>query len=142
MKLAQINIATAKYPLDGPELKDFIDNLDRINGIAEQSEGFVWRLKDDTNNATSIQAFENPNTIVNMSVWQSVDALKQFMFMTDHLSFMKRKGEWFEKSSRPNYVLWYVEDDHIPTLEEALDKLQLIEQQGPSEAAFDFKKIF
>ena len=72
MKLAQLNIATAKYSLDGPELKGFVDNLDRINGIAEQSEGFIWRLKDDTNNATSIQVFDNPNTIVNMSLWQSV----------------------------------------------------------------------
>ncbi len=76
MKLAQLNIALAKYPLDAPEIKEFVDNLDLVNGIAEESEGFVWRLKDDSGDATSIKLFEDPNMIVNMSVWESTDALK------------------------------------------------------------------
>lgn len=97
MKLAQLNIALAKYPLDAPEIREFVDNLDLVNGIAEESEGFVWRLKDDSGDATSIKLFEDPNMIVNMSVWESTDALKNFMFRTDHRDFMRRKSEWFHR---------------------------------------------
>lgn len=95
MKLAQLNIALAKYPLDAPEIKEFVDNLELVNGIAESSEGFVWRLKDESGDATNIQAFDDPNMIVNMSVWDSVDSLKNFMFRTHHRDFMRRKGIGF-----------------------------------------------
>lgn len=95
MKLAQLNIALAKYPSDAPEIKEFVDNLDLVNGIAEESEGFVWRLKDDSGDATSIKLFEDPNMIVNMSVWESTDALKNFMFRTDHRDFSAEKANGF-----------------------------------------------
>tara|TARA_B100001063_G_scaffold239139_1_gene262307 strand:- start:2571 stop:2885 length:315 start_codon:yes stop_codon:yes gene_type:complete len=84
MKLAQLNIALAKYPLDAPEIKDFVDNLDLINGVAENSAGFVWRLKDESGDATNIKLFDDPNMIINMSVWESVEDLKNFMFRTHH----------------------------------------------------------
>ncbi|REL32256.1 DUF3291 domain-containing protein [Thalassotalea euphylliae] len=140
--LAQLNIATALAPLDSPQLADFVDNLDRINGVAEQSPGFIWRLKDDTGNATDIQAFDNPQTIVNMSVWQDADVLKNFMFKTDHLSFMKRKAQWFEKSSQATYVLWWVEAEHRPTIAEAVAKLEYLRVHGETQAAFSFKQLF
>lgn len=95
MKLAQLNIALAKYPLDAPEIKEFVDNLDLVNGIAEESIGFVWRLKDDSGDATSIKLFEDPNMIVNMSVWESTDALKNFMFRTDHRDSCAEKANSF-----------------------------------------------
>ena len=139
MPIAQLNIATAKYPLDQPELKDFVDNLDRINHIAEQSPGFIWRLKDDSGNATNIQLFDNPNVIVNMSVWKDVAALKHFMFKPDHLAIMKRKREWFIPANEATYVLWEVADGHVPTLEEAMDKLQKLRTHGESAEAFSFK---
>ena len=140
--LAQLNIATALAPLDSPQLAEFVDNLDRINAIAEQSPGFIWRLKDDTGNATDIQAFDNPLTIVNMSVWQDVEALKTFMFMTDHLGFMKRKAQWFEKSPQATYVLWWIDADHQPTIAEAKEKLAYLRDHGESPAAFSFKQVF
>ncbi|REL36266.1 DUF3291 domain-containing protein [Thalassotalea euphylliae] len=140
--LAQLNIATALAPLDSPQLADFVDNLDRINGVAEQSPGFIWRLKDDTGNATDIQAFDNPQTIVNMSVWQDADALKNFMFKTDHLSFMKRKAQWFEKSSQATYVLWWIDAEHRPTITEAIAKLEYLRAHGETQAAFSFKQLF
>ena len=124
MKLAQINIALAKYPLDAPEIKEFVDNLELVNGIAESSEGFVWRLKDESGDATNIQAFDDPNMIVNMSVWDSVDSLKNFMFRTHHRDFMRRKGDWFHRLPEDTYVLWWIEEDHIPTLEEAIERLE------------------
>ncbi|MEZ8638445.1 DUF3291 domain-containing protein [Vibrio splendidus] len=139
MKLAQLNIALAKYPLDAPEIKEFVDNLELVNGIAESSEGFVWRLKDESGDATNIQAFEDPNMIVNMSVWDSVDSLKNFMFRTHHRDFMRRKGDWFHRLPEDTYVLWWIEEDHIPTLEEAIERLEHLREIGDTPYAFTFK---
>ncbi|PMH28297.1 hypothetical protein BCU71_06965 [Vibrio lentus] len=142
MKLAQLNIALAKYPLDAPEIKDFVDNLDLVNGIAESSEGFVWRLKDESGDATNIKAFDDPNMIVNMSVWDSVDSLKNFMFRTHHRDFMRRKNEWFHRLAEDTYVLWWVEDDHTPSLDEAIERLDHLREKGDTPYAFTFKTNF
>lgn len=142
MKLAQLNIALAKYPLDAPEIKEFVDNLELVNGIAESSEGFVWRLKDESGDATNIQAFDDPNMIVNMSVWDSVDSLKNFMFRTHHRDFMRRKGDWFHRLPEDTYVLWWIEEDHIPTLEEAIERLEHLREVGDTPYAFTFKTNF
>ncbi|OMO29973.1 hypothetical protein BH582_17600 [Vibrio sp. 10N.222.47.A9] len=142
MKLAQLNIALAKYPLDAPEIKEFVDNLELVNGIAESSEGFVWRLKDESGDATNIQAFDDPNMIVNMSVWDSVDSLKNFMFRTHHRDFMRRKGDWFHRLPEDTYVLWWIEEDHIPTLEEAIVRLEHLREIGDTPYAFTFKTNF
>ncbi|MCF6452242.1 DUF3291 domain-containing protein [Vibrio sp. MMG022] len=142
MKLAQLNIALAKYPLDAPEIKDFVDNLDLVNGIAEQSEGFVWRLKDESGDATNIKLFDDPNMIINMSVWDNVDTLKNFMFRTHHRDFMRRKGEWFHRLVEDTYVLWWIEDNHTPTAEEALARLQSLRENGDTPYAFTFKANF
>lgn len=142
MHLAQLNIARAKYPLDAPEIKDFVDNLDVVNAIAEQSEGFVWRLKDESGDATSIQAFDDPSLLINMSVWTSPDSLKDFMFRTHHRDFMRRKGEWFEKLNEDSYVLWWIEEGYIPTAEEAKARLQYLREHGDSPYAFTFKANF
>lgn len=142
MKLAQLNIALAKYALDAPEIKDFVDNLDLVNGIAESSEGFVWRLKDESGDATNIKAFDDPNMIVNMSVWDSVDSLKNFMFRTHHRDFMRRKNEWFHRLAEDTYVLWWVEDDQIPSLDEAIERLDHLREVGDTPYAFTFKTNF
>ena len=142
MKLAQLNIALAKYPLDAPEIKEFVDNLELVNGIAESSEGFVWRLKDESGGATNIQAFDDPNMIVNMSVWDSVDSLKNFMFRTHHRDFMRRKGDWFYRLPEDTYVLWWIEEDRIPTLEEAIERLEHLREIGDTPYAFTFKTNF
>ena len=142
MKLAQLNIALAKYPLDAPEIKEFVDNLELVNGIAESSEGFVWRLKDESGDATNIQAFDDPNMIVNMSVWDSVDSLKNFMFRTHHRDFMRRKGYWFHRLPEDTYVLWWIEEDDIPTLEEAIERLEHLREVGDTPYAFTFKTNF
>jgi len=142
VKLAQLNIALAKYALDAPEIKDFVDNLDLVNGIAESSEGFVWRLKDESGDATNIKAFDDPNMIVNMSVWDSVDSLKNFMFRTHHRDFMRRKNEWFHRLAEDTYVLWWVEDDHIPSLDEAIERLEHLREVGDTPYAFTFKTNF
>ncbi|WOH36364.1 DUF3291 domain-containing protein [Thalassotalea fonticola] len=142
MHLAQLNIAKAKYQLDAPEIKEFIDNLDPVNELAEQSDGFIWRLKDESGDATDIQAFSDPNIIVNMSIWESVDALKNFMFRTHHKDFLRRKKEWFHKLPEDSYVLWWVPVGSVPSIEEAIDRLTYLRANGDTPYAFTFKSNF
>ncbi|WP_285163188.1 DUF3291 domain-containing protein [Shewanella goraebulensis] len=142
MQLAQLNIAKCKFALDTPEMKDFVDNLDEVNGIAEISAGFVWRLKDESGDATQILAFDDPSLIVNMSVWDNVEALKNFMFRTHHRDFMRRKNEWFEHLSEDSYVLWWVAEGHIPDIKEAKERLLHLRENGDSAYAFTFKSNF
>lgn len=140
MQLAQLNIARTKAAMDDPLMKDFSDNLDPINTIAESSEGFIWRLQDESGDATSIQAFDDPALIVNMSVWESVEALKGFIFKTHHIDFLKRKSEWFDKLDEANYVLWWIPEGHEPSVEEAKVRLMYLREHGESSYAFSFKR--
>jgi heme-degrading monooxygenase HmoA len=142
MHLAQLNIAKAKYSLEAPEIKEFVDNLEHVNNLAESSSGFIWRLKDEDGDATNIQAFSDPNTIVNMSVWDSVDALKNFMFRTHHRDFLRRKKEWFYNIPEDSYVLWWIPVGHIPTIEEAVEKLEYLRSNGDTPNAFSFKSNY
>src|SRR5262245_20450952 len=95
--LAQLNIGRLRYSLDDPRMAEFVDNLDRVNGLAERAQGFVWRLKDDSGNATAMRAFADPRIIVNMSVWESVEALERYVWQTVHKRFYGRRHEWFDK---------------------------------------------
>lgn len=142
MHLAQLNIAKVKYPIDSPQMAGFTDNLEPINLLAESSEGFVWRLKDDSGDATHIQAFDDPDTIVNISVWQSTDALKNFMFRTHHKDFLARKKEWFEPMAEDNYVLWWIPEGALPSVEDAIERLMHLREHGDSPYAFSFKSNF
>ena len=139
--LAQLNIAILKAPIDSPLLADFVSNLDQINELAEKSDGFVWRLKSDDNNATSFRPL-GEDTIVNMSVWEDVDSLKEYVYKSAHAEFIGRRKEWFEKMGEAFMVLWWVPAGHIPTIDEALKKLELLKQAGASEEAFTFRNPF
>ncbi len=136
MHLAQLNIAKARAPLDDPQMAEFVENLEPVNTLADNSSGFVWRLQDDSGDATSINAFDDPAIIVNMSVWDSVDSLKRFLFKTHHLVYLKRKTEWFEKLPVASHVLWWIEVGHIPSLDEAKARLQYLRKNGESAYAF------
>ncbi|MGQ8363834.1 DUF3291 domain-containing protein [Glaciecola sp. 1036] len=121
---------------------EFVNNLDPINAIAESSEGFVWRLQDDSGDATDISVEGHPDIIVNMSVWENVESLKSFMFKTHHIDFLKRKKEWFKPIKQASYVLWWVPNGHIPTVQEAFEKLDYLRAHGESSQAFSFKSNF
>jgi hypothetical protein len=140
-QLAQINVATLKAPLDSPQLKDFVDNLDRINALAEQSPGFVWRLKGDGNDATSLRPL-GENVIVNMSVWRDVNALRDYVYQTAHIEIMRRKREWFDRPNGSPFALWWVPEGHEPTVAEAVARLQHLHQHGPTAEAFTFGEAF
>ena len=136
-RLAQINIDTFKAPVDSPLIAD----LDRINALADGQPGFVWRLTGEGNNATDIQPFENPLMAVNMSVWESPDALAAFVYRTAHRDVMRRRSEWFEKMEL-FMGLWWVPVGHQPTVEEGIAALETLRRLGPSPAAFTFRQPF
>jgi len=140
--LAQLNIALAKAPLDDPLLADFMAQLDAVNALAESTPGFVWRLKSDSGNATDIRAFDDPRMIVNMSVWDSVDALFAFTYKTAHAKVMNRRKEWFEPLPGPHMALWWIPVGTRPTVDEAKQRLDHLDTHGPTAAAFTFKVRF
>jgi hypothetical protein len=142
-QLAQLNIARLRHPTTHPAIKDFMDGLERINALAESSPGFVWRLKDDTGNATEVQHpwSHDPFIIVNLSVWTDPQSLKNFVYRSDHLDFYVRRADWFERPTEAHYVLWWVPEGHIPSLEEARERLEDYRRNGATERAFWFGKL-
>ena len=140
--LAQINIARMVAPLDSPVMHDFVANLDRINALAEAAPGFIWRLKGDGNDATSLRPYEDDRIIVNMSVWESIETLHQYAYYSGHVEIFRRRAEWFEKMTAPAVALWWIPAGHIPTVAEAKTKLDLLEKYGATPLAFTFKQRF
>ena len=140
--LAQLNIARPRAPLDHPIMAEFMANLARINALGDASPGFVWRLQDDGGNATALEQPFGPDLIVNMTIWQDVESLRAFAFRSEHVSFLRRRAEWFEKLAGPPTVLWWVPAGHRPTLAEAKARLDQLAQAGPSPAAFTFARAF
>jgi len=140
--LAQLNVGAILAPLDSPVMADFANNLDKINALAEASPGFIWRLKDDANNATSIQMFDDERIIVNMSVWETLEQLYQFAYKSMHAEFLKRRKEWFEKMGEMYYVLWYVPAGTVPGVMEARQRLEHLRAHGETPHAFSFSKRF
>jgi hypothetical protein len=140
--LAQLNIGRAKGPVGEAWMAEFMELLDPINALADRSPGFVWRLQDDAGNATSFRPYEDERMIVNMSVWESVEALWRFVYDSEHLDVMRRRREWFERFESLYMVLWWVPAGHIPSIDEAKERLALLEERGPTPDAFTFKVRF
>ena len=139
-ELAQMNVARLKAPLDSPQLADFVAALDRINAIADRSDGFVWRLQDDSGNATALHPM-GEDIIVNMSVWHDPQSLQAFVYRSDHVGVMRRRREWFEQMEL-YLVLWWVPRGHRPTPEEGIARLESLRSRGPSAEAFTFGNLF
>jgi uncharacterized protein DUF3291 len=140
--LAQINIARMVAPLDSPAMADFVANLDRINALAESVPGFIWRLKGEGNDATSLRPYEDNRIVVNMSVWESIDTLFQYAYYSGHAEVFRRRAEWFSKMTAPSLALWWMPAGHIPDVMEAKAKLDYIERHGPSPLAFTFRQRY
>lgn len=142
MHLAQVNIARMLAPIDDPVMADFVNNLDRINALAEKNEGFVWRLTGEENDATALRVFEDDFLIINMSVWESKESLFQFTYSSAHVEILKRKKEWFQKMTDMHMALWFVEIGHEPTPTEAKNRLRYLNQHGETPYAFGFKGTY
>ena len=137
--VAQVNIGTMVAATDDPRVAEFMDALEHVNAIADAAPGFVWRLQTDSGNATEIQIFPDPLTLVNMSVWESVDALKAYVYRSEHMDFFRRRAAWFEADAK-RVALWHVPDGTIPELDEAVRRIGFLERIGASPYAFGFAK--
>ncbi len=141
MYLAQLNIAASRFDLDDPRMADFVANLDRINAAAEAMPGFIWRFKDDSGTSVDAETPWDDNVIVNMGVWETPEHLEQFTWNTVHKRFYSRKTEWFEAMKSHHFVMWWVEEGHEPTLEEAKARLDHLDQHGNSDHAFGWSHL-
>ena len=140
--LVRLNIAPARAPMDDPIMAHFVAQLVAINPLAAAAPGFAWRLQDDSGNATAIQAFADPHLLINMSVWDSAEALFAYVYKTGHAKVLARRSDWFERGEEAGMVLWWVPAGHRPSLDEATARLEALRQNGPSSSAFTFKDRF
>lgn len=141
LHLAELNVGYARYPLDDPRMSGFMDNLDRINALAERSPGFVWRLQSDSGNATDLEVPGDPNMISNMSVWQDTSSLGNFVFNTVHARFYEQRPDWFQAMDRFHFVMWPVAVGHTPTLAEAMARLAHLQSHGSTDHAFGWDAV-
>ncbi|WP_329234739.1 DUF3291 domain-containing protein [Actinoallomurus sp. NBC_01490] len=140
--LAQLNVGRLRWPLDAPESAGFVDGLKPINALADAAPGFVWRLTDEGGqDATSIHP-DGDDMIVNLSVWKSRQALWDFTYRSDHLEYVRRRREWFQRPTEPIMVLWWVPAGHLPSVEEALARLARLREAGPVPEAFTLRRPY
>jgi heme-degrading monooxygenase HmoA len=139
--IAQINVAIMRRPLDHPEMAGFVARLEAVNALADESPGFVWRLQDEEGDATSFRPF-GEELLINMSVWQSIEALHAYTYKSAHSGVFKRRKQWFEMPERDHLTLWWIPEGTHPTLEQARERLDHLRAHGPTQTAFTFKMRF
>lgn len=140
--LAQLNIGRLHAPEGSPIVAGFFAALDPINALADAAPGFVWRLQTEEGNATDIRPYDDDLVLVNMSVWESLDALKAFVYRSDHRAVMARRREWFERMTDAFTALWWVPAGVAPTVADAVERLEILRAKGPSPDAFTFRDPF
>ncbi len=140
--LAQINIGRMLAPIDDPIMAEFVAQLPAINALADASPGFVWRLQTESGDATSVKVYDDDRIIVNMSVWESVESLREYAYRSSHTGVLKYRTKWFEKFDGPYMALWWVPAGHIPSPQEGQERLEYLRQHGDTSYAFSFKNIF
>ncbi|TGV01149.1 DUF3291 domain-containing protein [Flavivirga rizhaonensis] len=141
LHLAQVNVAKRLAPMDDPIMQDFVNNLDRINALADESEGFVWRLKDEDKDLGA-QIFQDDKLLINMSVWENLEALFNYTYKSGHIEVFKRKKEWFGKMKMMHMAFWYVPKGYEPTFQDAKNRLDYLNKHGDTPYAFSFKSKF
>ncbi len=142
-QLAQINVARMNgVAIDDPIMKEFVDNLDRVNKVAENSDGYVWRLKGDDNVSTGFNPYNDEQVIINLSVWETIESLEHYVYKTFHTDFLRRRKEWFQSYGKAHIAMWWIPKGEIPTIEEAIAKLDHLQKYGSSKAVFDFRNKF
>jgi hypothetical protein len=140
--LAQLNIARMKFDADAPQMADFNAALDPVNGAADRSPGFIWRLESDDADSSGDRVFDDPNWLVNLTLWSDLDSLLTFVRSEIHLAIMKRRREWFEPVEEETMVLWWIPAGTLPSVPEAQRRLERIRAAGPGRQAFSFNAPF
>ena len=142
LHLAQSNIAKMRAALDDPVMAGFVERLEPLNALADGSPGFVWRMQDEQGDATAIRVFDDELILFNMSVWESIEALEAYAYKSQHVEAVRARGDWFEPMSQPSFVLWWITAGHIPTVEEARERFDMLWEHGPTADAFTFATRF
>ena len=140
--LAQVNIGRVRAPLDDPIMDGFRTQLVPINALADRTPGFVWRLQTEDGNAMAIRPFDDERMAINMSLWESLEALQQFVYQSGHIGPLRDRKQWFEPMEGPILALWWVPAGHIPTVAEAKARLDHLKVHGPTAHAFTFRLPF
>jgi hypothetical protein len=140
--LAQANIARMRAPLDDPLLAGFVARLDDINALADGSPGFVWRLQTDAGDATALRPYDDDYILFNLSVWETPEQLREYVYRSDHAGVMRQRKKWFEKFDGMYMALWWVPAGHLTSVEEARQRLEHLRAHGESAYAFSFAKLF
>ena len=142
--LAQVNIARMIAPLGDPQMAGFVARLDEINALADTSPGFIWRLQTPEGNATAMRAYEDELILFNLSVWASQEDLFRYVYASEsnHRDVLKQRRRWFQRFDSPYVALWWIPQGHIPTVQEARERLEHLRTSGESAYAFSFKKPF
>jgi len=140
--IAQINIAKGQDKIESASMQGFVKRLDEINALADNSPGFIWRLQTDDGDATSIQVFDDPLIIVNMSVWDSIESLKDFVYHSMHVELIRDRDAWFNKIMKMHQALWWVPASHIPSVDEGTKRLEYLQTHGATTKAFTFAQPF
>lgn len=141
--LAQMNIARFRHPMDHPDMAGFVEMLDPVNHQADSAPGFVWRLTDEgSNDATSIEFYDDPLQLVNLSVWADFSSLRNYVYRTEHAAMVKRRHEWADAMESVYIVLWWVPAGHRPGIAEGDAKLTQLREHGPTADAFTFGQAF
>jgi hypothetical protein len=140
--VAQINVGRLRAPVDSPLVAEFMAALDPINAFAEQSPGFVWRFQTEEGNATAVRPYEDEDILINLSVWESIEALEAFVYRSDHAAYLRRRREWFGRMDAAMLTLWWVAEGTLPTLDEAVARLDHLRAHGPTADAFTFRQRF
>jgi len=141
--LAQVNIGRFRAPIDSPTMEGFRIQLDPINALADQSPGFIWRLQTEDGNATAVRPYAGDDLMaINMSVWDSLEALQQFVYKSQHLHTLRARDKWFEPIEGPILALWWIPTGHTPTVQEAVERLEHLKRHGPAPHAFTFRTPF
>jgi Domain of unknown function (DUF3291) len=141
-QLAQLNIGRIVAPLDTPQLAGFVARLAEINAVADAAPGFVWRFQTEDGDATALRPFDDDRMLVNFSVWESVEALHDFVYRTLHAEVLRNRREWFERMDQLFTVLWWVPAGHRPSIQEAIERLEHLRRHGPTVHAFTFQQRF
>jgi len=140
--LAQVNIARMVAPLDSPVMAGFVAKIDEFNQLADRSPGFVWRFQNDTGNATYLRPYDDDRIIFNLSVWETPEHLKAYVYRTGHAELVRQRQQWFEHSNEAILALWWIPAGHLPTVDEAKARLAHLRQHGASAHAFGFRPLF
>ena len=139
--LAQMNIARLRAPLEDPSIAGFRDGVDLMNDLADRSPGFVWRLKEEDVDESTLPGPRDPLMIATMSVWESLEHLRGYVYQSEHLDYLRRRRDWFSPSGS-SMVLWWVDAGHIPGIPEGLKRLHRLGTDGPGPEAFTFRKPY